>query len=146
MRRAAFLGAVLAMAGCPPPVERTRDDEALERYALAEDLFARSLYREAIPHYEFVVSARDLIREAWIRLSACREALGEEGEALAVLERARRVHRTDEGVLRRLARLYERRGALEEAAGVWRELLRACPGDAAVRAEVARLEGLKGAK
>ena len=143
MRHAAVLGAILAVAGCAKPVERTRDDEALEQYALAEDLFARKLYREAIPHYEFVVAARELIREAWVRLAACHEALGADGEAVAVLERARRVDRYDEGVLRAVARLYERRGAVEGAIGAWRDLLKVLPGDAAVRAEISRLEGLR---
>jgi tetratricopeptide (TPR) repeat protein len=145
MRRAAILGAILAAAGCSR-AERTADDEALERYALACDLFEKKRYREAIPHYEHVLSVRDRIKDAYVRLAACHEALGSDGEAVAVLERARRVDRYDEAMLRGLGRLHARRGAAAEAVRAYRDLLEVRPGDEAVRAEIARLEGLQGPK
>jgi tetratricopeptide (TPR) repeat protein len=146
MRRAAILGAILAAAGCSRGGERTADDAALERYALAGDLFEKKRYREAILHYEYVLSVRDRIKDAYLRLAACHEALGSDGEAVAVLERARRVDRTDEAVLRGLGRLHARRGAAREAVRAYRDLLEVRPGDEAVRAEIARLDGLQGSK
>ncbi len=138
----AALGA--ALAGCasrPDP-----DEEALGRYHQANDLFERRFFREAIPHYEFALSVRDRLKDAYYRLSLCHEELGDVGQALAVLERARRVDRRDETTLRNLARLYARRGFVKEAIRAWKDLLEVRPGDEAIRAEIARLEGIQNPK
>ncbi len=134
----AVVGAALA-AGCA--AAPTPEEQALERYERANALFEQRLYREAIPHYEFALSVRDRLKDAYHRLSRCYEAVGEEGRALDVLERARRVDRYDETTLRNLGRLYARRGLVDEAIRAWKDLLEVRPGDEAIRAEIARLEG-----
>jgi len=142
MRRAwawAALGA--ALAGCSPAP--APDEEALERYHRANNLFERRLFREAIPDYEFALSIRDRLKDAYYRLALCHEELGEESRAIGVLERARRVDRHDETALRNLGRLYARKGFVEEAIRAWKDLQEVRPGDEAVRAEIARLEGLR---
>ncbi len=83
--RAVLAAALGGCASVPNP-----EDEALERYYRANELFERKLYREAIPHYEFALSIRDRLKDAYYRLSRCYEEVGDDSRAIAWLENARR--------------------------------------------------------
>lgn len=134
-------GPALLAAGCasPPPAP---DEVALERYAQAESLFDRGRYAEAAVHYEFCVSARDRFKDAYYRLAWCQEATGQEGKAVATLERLLRVDRQDEYALRHLWRLYVHRGFAAQALDAARRLRELYPSDPGLKAEAARLEKL----
>jgi tetratricopeptide (TPR) repeat protein len=140
MKAAGPLALVLA-ASCSsmPPAP---DEVALERYARAEPLYEQGRYAEAVPHYEFCVSSRDRFKEAYYRLAYCQEQLGQEGKAVATLERLLRVDRHDEYALRHLWRLYVHRGFAPQALEAARRLEELFPSDAQLKAEVARLEKL----
>jgi tetratricopeptide (TPR) repeat protein len=138
VRRAALF-LLLAACSSPPPAP---DEVALERYGEAEILFSQGRYSEAAPHYEFCVSARDRFKDAYYRLAYCQEATGQEGKAVSTLERLLRVDREDEYSLRHLWRLYAHRGFAAQALDAARRLQELYPRDAALKAEVARLEKL----
>ncbi len=137
------VAALLLAAGCggaPAP-----DEVALDRYHAANRLFDQGRWAEAAPHYEYVISARERLKDAYTRLSWCHERLGREADAVTALEKLRRVDRQDEYALRHLWRLYVHRGFVEEALEAARELSRLHPADPGLKEEIARLEGLKGA-
>jgi tetratricopeptide (TPR) repeat protein len=137
------LAALALLAGCGAPP--APDEVALERYHAANRHYEEGRWAEAVPHYEFVISARERLKDAYHRLAWCQERLGREAEAVTALEKLRRVDRQDEYALRHLWRLYVHRGFVDEALEAARELLRLYPGDPGLREEVARLEGWKGA-
>ncbi len=141
MIRLARAGTLLLAAACssPPPAP---DEVALERYAEAEALFAQGRYAQAAPHYEFCVSARDRFKDAYVRLAYCQETTGQEGKAVATLERLLRVDRQDEYALRHLWRLYVHRGFVAQALDAVRRLEELYPRDEALKAEAARLAKL----
>ena len=127
--------------GCGTPP--APDEAALERYYAANALFDEGRFAEAVPHYEFAISARDRLKDAYHRLAYCHEVLGDEARAVQVFEKARRVDRQDAYALRALARLYAHRGRTAEAVDALKALLAADPGNTAVRDEIGRLEVLR---
>lgn len=131
------------LAGCPAAIPPAPDDVALERYHEANAHWEAGKFAEAIPLYEFVLSRRDRIREAYHRLSWCYEVLGQEERAILTLERLLRIDRRDEYSLWNLLRMYTHRGRLEEAVGACKALLEARPNDPELRGELTRLEGLR---
>lgn len=133
----------LALAGCPSAPPPAPDEEALERFRLANEHFEAGRFREAIPHYRFVTETRDQILEAYWRLSWCYEVLGDEPEAIRTLERAHQKDRGDEYSLRHLVRMYTHRGRLDDAVAKCGALLALRPGDPEVKGELERLERLR---
>ncbi len=99
-------GWLLCLLSCGAPAP-TPDEEALDRYTEAEQLFESRQYREAVPLYEFVIAKRDRLMDAYHKLARCHEALGEADKAIDVLRQALRVDRTDDaarGEIERLSR------------------------------------------
>jgi len=94
MRGAAAL--LVLAAGCGRSAGPTADELALERLAEADALHAEKRWEEAAVRYEEVVRRRDLIRDAWLRLSECYAAWGDRARAASTLERWLRVDPTDE--------------------------------------------------
>lgn len=141
MTRAALAWTLAGLAACAP-MPAPADEVALERYGHAEILFAQGRYAEAAPHYEFCVSARDRFKDAYYRLAYCQESAGQEGRAVATLERLLRVDKQDEYALKHLWRLYVHRGFASQALDAARRLQELYPSDATLKAEVARLEKL----
>lgn len=94
-----LLGAILLLAlavGCGRAATPTVDDLALDRLAEADALYERRRWAEAAVAYEEVVRRRDLIRDAWLRLSSCYAALGDRSRAAGTLDRWLRIDPTDE--------------------------------------------------
>ncbi len=135
------LAAVLAAAGGCASGAAPPDEVALERFEAGNALVAAGRLAEAVPHYEFAVSNRDRFKEAYYRLAYCHEVLGDESRAVGTYEKVLRVDKVDERALRELGRLYTHRGLLEQAIGAYKVL---GAGDPAARAELQRLEALKG--
>lgn len=137
-RRSLCLG--LLLAGCASAA--SPDEVALDRYYEANHLFGEQQYTRAARHYEFVISARDRLKDAYHKLAYCYEVRDREGDAVAVLERLLRVDRQDEVALWNLGRLYTHRGLLDDAIKAYRALEGRYP---EVRGEIARLEKVKDA-
>lgn len=93
------------LAGCSPNLSPSPDEIAVEKYQEANALFKEGKYAEAIPLYEYVIKHRDRIQGAYHNLSRCYESTGDVPRAIAALEKARRVDRSDEYAARELARL-----------------------------------------
>ena len=100
--RAAVL---VLLAGCGGEMLPAPDEVALVRLQEANELFERGAFAEAVPRYEFVIKHRDLVKEAYHKLARCHESLGDVPRAIEILEKARRVDRSDDYVARELARL-----------------------------------------
>lgn len=100
-----FLPALLLLTGCWPASDPAPEEVALDRYEVAEKLFADRRYAEAAPEYEFVVRHRNRWKDPYVKLARCHEKLGRRDEAIGVLERLLAFDRDDEQGRRELARL-----------------------------------------
>jgi tetratricopeptide (TPR) repeat protein len=98
----------LLLAGCFPGGAETPEERALEVFEQAEAHFAARKYADAVPEYEFVISARERWKEPYFKLARCHEAMGKEEAALKVLERLLRVDPTDGPAKSEQARLQSR--------------------------------------
>jgi tetratricopeptide (TPR) repeat protein len=107
MRSAAAL-ALLAAAGCHLGGGETPEEQALGIFEKAEAHFAARRYADAVPEYEFVISARDRWKEPYLKLARCHEAMGHEEEAVKILQRLLKVDPTDAQGKAELARLQAR--------------------------------------
>jgi hypothetical protein len=96
---------LLVLAGCWPTSEPAPEEVALDRYEVAEKLFADCKYAEATPEYEFVVRHRNRWKDPYVKLARCHEELGRRDAAIGVLERLLAFDRDDEQGRRELARL-----------------------------------------
>lgn len=142
MTRALAWGLLLA-AGCRTGVEAAPDEVAIERFEKANDLFENRRYGEAAPHYRYVISKRDRLKDAYHRLAYCLEVTGAGGEAITLLENALKVDRHDEYAQRHLARLYTHYGYVAEAVKSLKDVFERHPEDGALKAEIARLQALQ---
>ncbi len=107
MRVLAVLG-LLAGAGCRLGGGETPEEQALGVFEKAEGHFAARRYADAVPEYEFVISARDRWKEPYLKLARCHEAMGHEEDAVKVIQRLLRVDPTDGEGKVELARLQSR--------------------------------------
>jgi len=108
MRIALAAAALLAAAGCLVGGGETPEEKALGVFEKAEAHYAARRYADAIPEYEFVISARDRWKEPYLKLARCHEAMGHEEQAVKVLERLLKVDPTDAPGKAELARLQAR--------------------------------------
>lgn len=92
---------LLLAAGCGRPDIATSDDLALERLAEADAHFEAKRWGAAAAAYEDVVLYRDLVRKAWLRLSASYAEMGEREKAVGALDRWLRIDPTDEEARKR---------------------------------------------
>jgi tetratricopeptide (TPR) repeat protein len=106
--RAHAVLALLLAGGCFRSGEETPEERALEVFEKAETHFAARKYAEAVPEYEFVISARERWKEPYLKLARCHEAMGKEEQAVKVLERLLKVDPTDGPGRTELARLQAR--------------------------------------
>ena len=136
--------AVLAVliAGCSGR-EVSPDELAIPRFETANGLVASGEYEEAIPHYRFVVTHRDRLKDAWHRLAYCLEKTGRTSEAISAFEGALRADKQDKHALKHLVRIYTHMGFTDEAINAGKTLVALRGGDTKLEAEIARLEALK---
>jgi tetratricopeptide (TPR) repeat protein len=140
VRRACW--ALFLAASCAPAAPAP-EELALDRYREGDAYFAQGHYDRAVPHFEYVVSARERMKDAHYKLAYCHEAMGRDADATAVLEKVLRTDRQDEYALRHLWRLYLHRGFVDPALDCCRQLAKLYPRDEGLWAEIARLEALK---
>jgi hypothetical protein len=96
---------LLALAGCWPSVDPAPEEVALDRYEVAEKLFAERRWADAAPEYEFVVRHRNRWKDPYVKLARCQEELGRRDDAIRTLERLLAFDRDDEQGRREIARL-----------------------------------------
>ena len=94
MKRSTIL---LLLAGCcGPNLPPAPDDIAYMRWEAANRFYAEGRWAEAAPEFEYVTAKRDRVRDAWWRLSECREKLGDRAGAAAAMAGWLRVDPTDD--------------------------------------------------
>jgi tetratricopeptide (TPR) repeat protein len=104
--RALSVLALLAAAGCfPPIVPSTPDEAALDLNEEAEYLYKEGRYAEAMPKYETIIKARDQWKAPYLRLARCYEVLGRRDDAVATVKRLLAIDRFDEQAQAELLRL-----------------------------------------
>ena len=136
------IGLAVFIAGCSGRL--VPDDElAIPRFETANGLVADHEFAEAIPHYQFVVTHRDRLKDAWHRLAYCLEKTGRTSEAISAYEGALRADRQDKHALKHLVRIYTHMGFMDEAIDAGKTLLALRGGNRKLEAEIARLEALK---
>lgn len=116
----------------------------MAKVSYARALRADGRYADAVPYYDEGIERRPKLREAYHELGDCYEKLGKENDAIRVYERAlKAADPRDEVPLRALARLYEKRGLIDDAIAMLKRLREAAPGDAAAAKDLERLEAWK---
>ena len=103
MRTAPVL--LLCLMGCWPTHAPAPEEEALDLYDHAEQLFAEKRYAEAAPEYEEVIRHRNRWKDPHVKLARCYEATGRRAQAIRAIEKLLAFDRYDEEGLREMARL-----------------------------------------
>lgn len=116
----------------------------MAKVSYARALRSEGRYADAVPYYDEGIERRPKLREAYHELGDCYEKLGKETDAIRIYERGlKAADPRDEIGLRALARLYEKRGLVDDAIRTLRVLVAVAPGDAAAAKDLARLEATR---
>jgi tetratricopeptide (TPR) repeat protein len=129
--------ALLADAQPPPPIDAPAISEQSARWELARVLRQDERIREAEKEYRRLLEANPDLLRAREELAALLAALGQDEEALKLLESVPAAERSSEG-WKALASILETKGNFAESSKIYRELLLQDPSDEALRFRLAQ--------
>jgi len=119
-----------------------QSDDDLVRFNLANALTASDVPDEARQHYERALELNPRFADAYLNYASLLERAGSDGEALALLERARSEGVRDPELESRIALFELKRGNVEAAKGALLRSLELHPRDAATLEALSRIEKL----
>ncbi len=129
--------AVILLSACSR--ELVKDEIAIDKYHQANGLFEEGKYADCIPLYEYAIRWRDQILDAYIKLAVCYGRIDRPENAVAVLEKLRKVDRLHVPGMRALARAYEKIGNLGGAIEMQKGILDENANDTEAQKELFRL-------
>lgn len=136
--RSVICATVLAVLSCD---KYTNEEMAVQRFHEANTCFDKGEYKNCIDLYEFVISKRPLIRDAYRNLAQCYLKLSDPKAAIKTYKKLlKHCNPEDTETWWDLAKLEEKEGLKKDAIKTLVRLLEITPHDSRITAEIERLK------